>query len=247
MSDTRELMRSKIHWDGDLSRHPNCSRPGAVFQSRKIIPLFVLLIFSFLSGCSSPNRANIELRKQNQALRDEIASLKQQHDADVATIRGMEEQRGTLQTLPADRLAKLYTVHGLKLGRLTGGADLDRNKPGDEGLKVYIVPVDEDGDAMKAAGTFTVEAFDLSSGSEVRAGRWEFDLEQTRKAWYGALLKSYVLTCPWQNAPQHRELTVKVTFVDALTGRVLTVQTVGKVDISAPPPETRSAGTKGQT
>ena len=49
---------------------------------------------------------------------------------------------------------------------------------------------------------------------------------------------TYVLTCPWQNKiPRHAGLTVRVTFTDALTGRVFTAEKQVKVN---PPPASAS-------
>jgi hypothetical protein len=192
---------------------------------------FLVFTALVLSGCGSPNVASIEVRKQNQELREEVDSLKRAREADAATIKALQEKVGTVPTLPQERLGKLFTVHGLKLGRLTAGADLDRDKPGDEGLKVYATPTDDEGDPLKAAGSFTVEAFDLADGGAA-VGRWTYDVDATRKAWNGsALSRQYVLTAPWQQPPKHDELTVKVTFRDELTGREFHEQKVVKVHI----------------
>jgi hypothetical protein len=190
-------------------------------------------------GCGSPNVASIAVRKQNQDLQDQVASLTRAREADAATIRALQEkQGGGLPTLPPDRLDKLFTVHGIKLGRLTGGADLDSKTPGDEGLKVYVTPTDDDGEPLKAAGTFVVEAFDLAAKTP-ELGKWEFDLAATRKAWIGAaLVHQFVLTCPWQQRPRHEEVTVKVTFRDELTGREFHEQRVVKIQ---PPPASAPA------
>jgi len=185
----------------------------------------------FVAGCGSPSAANIELRKQNQDLQDKITTLTRAREADAATISALQQKVGTLPTLPQDRLEKLFTTHGLKLGRLTGGADLDRSKPGDEGVKVYADPTDDDGDPIKAAGSFVIEAFDLASKLPER-GKWTFDTDQTRKCWNGSFLShQYVLTCPWQSPVQHEELTVKVTFRDELTGREFHTQKVIKIKL----------------
>jgi hypothetical protein len=181
-------------------------------------------------GCGKPNQANIELRKQIQDLESQIASLRVQHEADAATIRGLEQRGGEIPTLPQDRLEQLFTVHGIRIGRLSGGVDLDPSKPGDEALKVYVAPVDQHGDPIKAAGSFVVEAFDLSLPADNRLGKWEFPLEQAEKYWVGELLMyTYVLTCPWQVAPQTDQVTVRVTFGDALTGREFVEQKVVRV------------------
>ena len=184
------------------------------------------LVPFLFTGCSSPSAANIELRKKIDALQIKIEDLDRRHEADQATIAGFKSGATTVPSLSEDRVAELFTTHGLKFGRLTGGADLDPNKPGDEGLKVYVCPTDDQGQPLKAAGTFDVDAFDLAQGDgETRVGHWNFDIKQTRESWYGvAMMYTYALTCPWQQSPAHHDLTIRVTFTDALTGRKFTAQ-----------------------
>jgi hypothetical protein len=204
--------------------------------------IFVLLLLT-AAGCGSPSSANITLRKQNQDLQDQITTLTRARKADAATIAALQQRVGTVPTLSQQRLEKLFTVHGIKLGRLTGGADLDHSKPGDEAIKVYADPTDDDGDAIKAAGSFIVEAFDLAANPP-ELGKWTFDTDATRKLWNGSLLShQYVLTCPWQKPPQHEELTIKVTFSEELTRREFHAQSVVKVHppaSSASPPTAES-------
>lgn len=202
--------------------------------------LLVIGVVLFCVSCSGPSSVNIELRKEKQDLQDEIAELNRVHEADQATIHGLHDRIGTLPTLPQNRLDQLFTVHGLELGRLTGGADFDPAKPGDEGIKVYATPTDDDGEPLKAAGTFVVEAFDLAAKTPL-AGKWTFDLAATRKAWAGAFLAhNFVLTCPWELVPMHEELTIKVTFRDELTQREFHAQSVVKVHLPG-----RDLGTLG--
>jgi hypothetical protein len=193
----------------------------------------ILILALSAVGCTTPNAANIQLRKDNQALRDQVSSLQRQHAADAADIQSLQSHATTVPVLPQGRLESLFTVHGLKLGRLTGGADLDPAKAGDDGLKVYITPTDDAGDQIKAAGSFTVEAYDLNEKDHPLVGTWSFPLQQASKNWYGqALLYCYVLTCPWQHGPPaHPDLTLKITFTDALTQRQFTIQKVVKVNL----------------
>jgi hypothetical protein len=197
----------------------------------------VVAAAGLVSGCTKPSGANIELRKQNQELNDRIAALEKSREADAATIRALEGRVGTVPTLPKDRLDRLFTVHGLSLGRLTGGMDEDPRKPGDEGIKVYAVPTDDGGDPLKAAGSFTIEAFDLANAQSPLVGKWTFDTSAARSAWNGAapLSYQYVLKAPWQQGgpPAHEELTVKVTFTDGLTGRQFDAQKVVRVKLPA--------------
>jgi hypothetical protein len=176
-------------------------------------------------GCGGkPNAANIELRRQNQALHEQIASLSVQRKQDQLTIQQLESSMPTVPILPAERMNELYTVADLQLGRLTGWADLDPKTEGDDGLKIYVVPVDASGDELKAAGSFKIEAFDLSA-RETRVGEWSFSVDRARAHWNGSgLLYEYVLPCPFKEVLSQTELTLKVTFTDALTQRVYTVQ-----------------------
>jgi outer membrane murein-binding lipoprotein Lpp len=210
--------------------------------TRLAIVSAVAVAAAAVAGCSSPNAANIQLRKENQDLREKVAGLERQHAADVAQMRAMERSATTVPVLPQQRVQALFTTHGLQFGRLTGGADLDRDKPGDEGLKVYVVPIDGQGQPLKAAGSFVVEAFDLADAQHPRVGHWEFPLDQAEKNWFGqAMLYTYVLTCPWQHGPpRHRDLTLRVTFTDALTQRQFTEQKQVKVT----PPPTAPATTR---
>jgi hypothetical protein len=102
-------------------------------------------------------------------------------------------------------------------------------------LKVYVVPVDGQGMEIKAAGGFTVEAFDLGSPTHTLVGTWRFSLEQSRDLFVDRFaLYTYVLPCPWQTVPHHPDLTVKVTFDDELTGR----QFIGQTQVKVHPPAT---------
>ena len=177
-----------------------------------------------LTGCGSPSRANIELRRQNDELNDTVAQLQRRHQADQATIRGLQNSATTVPSLPQDQLDHLFTTAGLRFGRLTGGYRPDPNIAGDTELKIYVVPTDEQDDPIKAAGSFRIDLFDLAIPSNNRIGQWDFDLNATRARWYsGGLLYTYVLDCPWQTPPTHSKLLAHVSFRDALTQRLFTV------------------------
>jgi outer membrane murein-binding lipoprotein Lpp len=204
--------------------------PSTKLQSAAILCGTLL----YAAGCGSPSAANNELRKQNQDLQAQIKRLTTEQDGALRIIQGLRDSKGTIQTLPTTRLARLFTTHGIQFGRLTGGADIDPNKPGDDGLAVYVFPVDQMGQKLKAAGTFDVEAFDLAQLGQNQVGHWHLDLDQAKAGWNSTLLEyTYAFILPWQTTPHHPEITIKVTFVDELTQTPFVAQEV--VQIALPP------------
>lgn len=199
-------------------------------NGRKIIGGCLLLLLTACTG--SPSAPNIALRKQNQQLTSERDQLLREHAADVATLKTYETKNAVTPGLPEARLARLFTAHDLSVGRLTGG-----HRPAtaafDDGFSVYVVPTDDDGDPIKSAGAFKIEAFQLQEPTHPLIGTWSFNLDQTRKLFYAHLsLYTYVLQCPWQIVPKHRQLTLHITFIDQLTGRQLSADRT----ITAEPP-----------
>lgn len=193
----------------------------SAFMQRPLTPGFFFAVTCLLLplGCRGPNKANIELRKQNQELSATVNRLRADNEQLQADVRRLESQNEMVSTLPSERLEQLWTVADLGFGRLTG---TDRRAEGAP-LKVYLRPLDRHGSTLKAAGAITVEAFDLDA-DEVRLGKWEFPLEQAKSLWTsGGLLNEYVLVCPWEGDPpaEGTDLLIKVTFVDALTQRRL--------------------------
>ena len=177
------------------------------------------LLLTALAGCGGPNRANVELRRELQQQEETIAQLQRDREADRATIRALQSERGTLPTLPQDRLDELFTVADITLGRLTGGADTDLDQPGDEGIRIYIRPTDRIGDPIKAAGHVQVELFELE-GDPQRIGIWSAGPDELRRNWISfGLVQDFVLTFPWQTVPTREQLVVRVVFTDLLTGR----------------------------
>lgn len=190
---------------------------------RSLLVTIFLMLCVAAAGCGRPDAANIALRRENQQLHAELEQLRRQHAGDVAQMKAMQPG-GTAPSvqLPVEQLENLFTVADLKIGRLTGPADLDMRSPGVEGIKVYTSPVDEAGDVVKMAGAFLVEVTDPARSPEPLLGRWTFPVEDAQKNWHGmSLLQTYVLACPWENRPEAKEARVKVTFTDALTGRVI--------------------------
>jgi len=199
-----------------------------------------LAVFLILpAACTHPSKANIELRKEKQALEARIQSLEEQRTADQARIRGLEEKVGTIPTLPESRLDEMFTAHGIRIGQLTGGYAMDVKSPWDQGIKVYLTPVDDSGEPIKATGEVTVEAFELGKNPPLRLGKWTFTPAQMKDSWRGfGLIHAFVLMCPWQVVPTARNITLDIRYQDELTGRVFSA--LQKVTVN-PPPATQPA------
>src|SRR4051794_37091552 len=72
---------------------------------------------SAVAGCiGKPNQANIELRKQNQDLQSQVATLQRERDAARAEVAGLRSKATTVPSLSPDRLAKLFTTTAIELG-----------------------------------------------------------------------------------------------------------------------------------
>ena len=189
---------------------------------------FFILSLTFVipvSGCfPKPNLANIALRKEVQSLEEKVKNLEVRDKANVAQIVSLEANR-TIQTLPDERLQRLFTVSGLTFRNLTLGEDLDPATPGDEAFKICVAPIDQFGDEFKSAGSIRVELFDLALG-EPRIGVWVLKTPETQKRWLSTpVIDGYVLSFTWQTVPTNAKLLVKATFSEELTGRSVEAQT----------------------
>jgi len=189
-------------------------------------------------GCE-PFRA-ADLEPQLQQARQENARLK----ADIRQLQQtLAERRKEIQTLRAlgeKRLDLLFHVRRIRLGRYTAGRDLD-NTPGDDGVRVYLSPLDQHGQPIKAAGTVRIRLFDLARPDGNLLAEHAFSVEEVGRHWQGwPLTYHYAFDCPWTRPPAGGEVTVRAEFTDYLTGKHFTAQRACKV---TPPATTMPATT----
>jgi hypothetical protein len=141
----------------------------------------------------------------------------------------LKQQAQTLSGLPEDvRLDSLYRLQTVRIHRYT--SLLDENKDGKmDHLVVYLQPIDEQGDVIKAAGAVNVQLWDLNKPSgQALLGQWNVGPEELKKRWVSFLVTDYRLTfkLPEEIANWERPLTVKVIFTDYLRGKVFNEQRV---------------------
>ncbi|MFH0979967.1 MAG: hypothetical protein V2A79_00325 [Planctomycetota bacterium] len=195
-----------------------------------------LLVAGLAAGCFPPRKPVwvIDLEKQvgqlsyeNEVLGRDLA----ERDAKIAALR---VRLAECLDLPTDLLSRLFTVHQLQIGKLTGGADYD-GKPGDDGVTVYLRPLDRDGDPIKAAGEIEVFLYDLTQPGQPRELGHYVVNEPVRlsKSWYsGWMTNHYTIKCEWPpgvELPASREVQVRATFLDWLTGEKFVATEMVKV------------------
>jgi len=178
------------------------------------------------AGCQSP------LEKEVKALKGETKQLQSQVEQAKSEN---EELKKHIQTLlgikPETRLEDLYSVKQVGLGRYTGF--YDKNKTGrNDTLIVYVQPVDDKGDAIKASGSVDVQLWDLNKKeNESLLGEWRIGQEELKELWIGTLMSyNYRLTFDVAGLIEGLKdpLTVRVSFTDYISGKVFTEQKVVK-------------------
>ena len=212
-------------------------RRGRFLCYRLLAAALALSAASWPTGCGPPRKSphEIQLERQVGQLSYENEGLGRQLAERDATLASLRARVAELMDLPTDLISKLFTVRELKIGSLTGGADYD-GKPGDDGITVYLIPLDRDGDPIKAAGQIEVFLYDLTAPGQPRElGHYVLDEPgRLSKAWYsGWLTNHYVVKCEWPPGvapPPSREVQIRATFLDWLTGEKFVATQMVKVD-----------------
>jgi len=209
-----------------ISKLPNQSK--ALMTSSILHFTFCILIFFILvTGCATPDDKESPAVKIEQ-LTQENKQFQEQIEQSNAENKQLKDQIQVLSGLPENaRLENLNRLETIKIGRYTGFFDKD-----DDGRKekliVYIQPVDEQGDTIKAAGSVNVQLWDLNkTNGQAMLGEWKVEADELKKLWFATMVKTnYRLTFDVTDIIESLEepLTVKVTFTDYMTGKVFTEQ-----------------------
>lgn len=196
-------------------------------QRRLMIVAPLLSCLTLLTaGCE--NNAELDLRRQVGTLSEQVAEQDRLIDSQRSAITKLNRQLQQARGLTDDDLKRIFYPEKIVIDDLSGGDDYD-GKPGDDGVTVYLQPIDRDGDAVKVAGDIRIELYDLQNPSGQKLiGEYVFPLDEVSRLWYGKLSTyHYTLRCPWKSGPpRHEDITIRATFVDFLTQRVMTTQVV---------------------
>ncbi len=200
-------------------------------ESRASGGLYVLAALAavFLAGCDVGSARMSPLEMRVRDLEREKARLAGQLEQAQIELEQRKNQTGAVAALPPGRPQEFYRLSAVTIGRFTGF--YDKNEDGKrEKLVVYVQPVDRVGDAIKAAGTVSVQLWNLNNAEgQVLLGQWQVQAEELLKLWFNTLASTaYRLTFDPPLTPEilAQPLTVKATFTDALTGQVFIDQYV---------------------
>lgn len=189
----------------------------------------------FCAGCQLPDSLTPKLQKQLQDSQGREKELT--HQVEKLSARSVEQEKQiiTLRRLGPDRLKKLFVVDRIELGRYTGGIDTDK-KPGQDAMKVFVKPYDQGGSIIKAAGEMKIQLFDLAAPEAARLiAEFNYPVETIGKNWSsGFMAYHYSFECPWGKPPKNPDITVRVEFIDFLTGKTFNAQKLVKITL---PPE----------
>jgi hypothetical protein len=197
--------------------------------------LFVVSLISlaFAFGCDGGTAGKSTPSQQIQQLTAEKTALQNQLAQTQAENNQLKKQTESLSTLPPDKRAgAIYHLKSVKIGSYTNFYDDDKT-PGAAGKKklvVYVTPIDETGDPVKAGGTIEIQLWDLNKKeNEARLANWQIEPNELKTLWLaGIFSSSYRLSFDTAGIVDKfdKPLTVKVNFTDYLSGVTFTEQYV---------------------
>jgi ribosome-binding ATPase YchF (GTP1/OBG family) len=191
--------------------------------------IFAACLLICTAGCENANKKS-PLAEQIQQLKQEKTELTRQIERSENENEQLQKQILVLSDLPEEAKAEnLYRLQRVKVTRYTNFYDKDKDGQ-KEKLIVYIQPLDEEGDIVKATGAVDVQLWDLNKeANQALLGQWQVTPEQLKKLWFATLVTiNYRLTFDVADKIGNIQepLTVKVTFTDYLTGKVFKEQKV---------------------
>ena len=186
-----------------------------------------------LAGCAAETGQVLDLQRdklelQRKLRRAEGTIAQQQKD-----LRQKDEQISTLSNLDQEQLKVLFTVEKIVLGRYSGPTNPDK-KGTDDGVRVYLIPQDQSGRTVTAAGSVEIDVFDLARKEESLLMSYSFSAAKAKEHWQSSsLAHHYSFTCPWKDRePLGDEITIHVKFADYLSGRSFTATKQCKINNS---------------
>ncbi len=203
------------------------------FLVRSSLFAFTLISLVFACGCESQTEKKPSTAQKIDQLASEKTNLHNPLEQAQAENSRLLKQVETLSKLPEEKRADaLYHIKSIKIGSYTNFYDEDKtqSEKGKTKLVVYLEPIDDTGDSVKAGGEIEVQLWDLSQKeNEARLAQWKVEPNELKNLWLGGMLSSgYRLSFDAAGLVDKidRQLTVRVNFTDYLSGRIFTEQFV---------------------
>ena len=200
-------------------------------------PAMLAVLFT-AGGCLFVPKSDLDQANQQlEQTRAELRKVTESRDGLQAVVIDQQKQLRSLQRLGHVRLEKLFHVERIELGRYTGPIDTN-NDGAQDAIKVYLRPLDRAGHTIKAAGDVKIRLFDLAADPKQNLiGEYSWTADKIADQWSSSFMTyHFSFVCAWKDGPPaHDQVTVRVEFVDYLTGKHFSAQKVCKVK-PAPPP-----------
>lgn len=212
-------------------------RPGAASSESERLDRLEARLKEVSTSLEAVSGRLSELDTRTQALADELT-----HARRAAPLAPLElvPPGAVTEGKPEPETMQDFEVERISLGMLTGAADWD-GQPGDDGVIVYLSPLDRSGDTVKRAGDFTFELFDLRQSEHPLVMKWHIAAGEAAGLWE-AFPGCYRFKLSWQGAsPPPPEPVLKVTFV-TLSGREFTETKHLRVKLPPAPNAPRQGG-----
>ena len=188
-----------------------------------------LAVGALVLGCDGGTEKS--LFSQIKLLAEERTELKLQVEKLQGENEELTKRVETLTSLgPEVRLEVLGRLESIEISGRSGLYDKDKNGT-KETLVVYVRTIDDAGDAIKAVGSVEVQLWDLEAEDNARLAQWRIKHEELKRRWSSTVMTSYfrlMFDVSGLLGDNEKELTVKVTFTDYITGNILRKQKVIK-------------------
>ncbi|MHC4693543.1 MAG: hypothetical protein ACYS67_12445 [Planctomycetota bacterium] len=205
-------------------------KPDVAVRSFTFITILLCFcaLLASVAGCQSAPITKNPLAEKVDKLSREKRELMSHIEHIESTNKNLQKQITTLHGLKDDvKLKDLCDIQSVRITKHTNFFDKDKDGK-KETLIVYIQPIDQDGDIIKAPGDIHVQLLDLDKDKDpTLLGKWHITPSKLRKLWFNSLLKThYRITFDVSDKVENpdKSLTVTATFTDYITGKVFEEQ-----------------------